>query len=43
MNERTEYIHQKGFDMGGTTEYVNAANEYKRIKVGVKNLDDATL
>ena len=42
---RKEEIHAKGFDMNGYRNYstVNAETDYKRIKVGVKNLDDAVL
>jgi hypothetical protein len=39
LNERNEKIHEKGFDMIDPTP----ATEYKRIKVGVKQLDDAVL
>ena len=42
---RNEEIHSKGFDM--TNNYQNYAvadgTDFKRIKVGVKSLDDATL
>ena len=42
---RNEEIHAKGFDMTGYRNYsaIGAENEYKRIKVGVKSLDDAVL
>ena len=43
---RNEEIHAKGFDMTGRySNYsaIGADNEYKRIKVGVKSLDDAVL
>jgi len=34
---RTEFIHEKGFDM------VNNNAEFKKVKVGLKTLEDATL
>jgi hypothetical protein len=48
---RSEEIHAKGFDMTSNLKSVSFANmspeqveaEYKRIKVGVKTLDDAVL
>ena len=43
---RNEEIHAKGFDMTGrygNYSAIGADNEYKRIKVGVKSLDDAVL
>ena len=43
---RKETIYSKGFDMvsgGRLVEYRTLDNEYKKIKVGVKNLDDAVL
>ncbi len=43
---RSEVIHAKGFNMSDNSEkYYSEAvpTEYKRIKVGVKNLDDAVL
>ena len=42
---RAEQIHAKGFDMTGCCDYraIGAENEFKRIKVGVKQLDDAVL
>ena len=42
---RSEQIHAKGFDLvDGYQEYRTADfNEYKKIKVGVKQLDDAVL
>ena len=43
---RKETIYSKGFDMlrgGREIEYRTLDNEFKRIKVGVKNLDDAVL
>ena len=43
-NKRKETIYSKGFDMlGGTAEYRTADNTYKKIKIGVKSLDDAVL
>ena len=41
---RNEEIHAKGFDMSGSYNYsALGPDEYKRIKVGVKQLDDAVL
>ena len=43
---RRDTIYSKGFDMtrgGRILEYRTANSEYKKIKVGVKNLDDAIL
>ena len=43
---RKETIYSKGFDMlngGRMIEYRTLDNEFKKIKVGVKNLDDAVL
>ena len=42
---RDELIHEKGFNMNSFREYTTIDNEaeYKRIKVGVKQLDDAVL
>ena len=44
---RSEVIHQKGFNLHDTNRYSAAYSpsetEFKRIKVGVKNLDDAVL
>ena len=45
-SERKQNIHDKGFDM--TSQYIQIPsgieqNSYKRIKVGVKQLDDAIL
>ena len=42
---RAEQIHAKGFDMTGCCDYraIGGENEFKRIKVGVKQLDDAVL
>jgi len=43
---RNEIIHAKGFNMNNNSnEYYSDAipTEYKKIKVGVKNLDDAVL
>jgi hypothetical protein len=40
--ERKEIIHAKGFDMNNS-RLENIPNEYKRIKVGVKSLEDAVL
>ena len=42
---RAEQIHAKGFDMTGCCDYraIGAENEFKRIRVGVKQLDDAVL
>jgi hypothetical protein len=43
---RNDIIHAKGFNMqSNTSEYYSDAipTEYKKIKVGVKNLDDAVL
>ena len=43
--DRNEQIHAKGFDMTGVQNYsaIGYDNEFKRIKVGVKQLDDAVL
>ena len=39
-----DLIHQKGFDISsGYQSYAVAPQEYRKIKVGVKNLDDAIL
>ena len=35
---RNDFIHEKGFDMVS-----EVSTDYKKIKVGVKNLEDATL
>ena len=41
---RNDEIHSKGFNMNTFRDYSTAdASEYKRIKVGVKNLDDAII
>ena len=43
---RKETIYSKGFDMlrgGREIELRTLDNEFKKIKVGVKNLDDAVL
>ena len=43
---RKETIYSKGFDMtrgGRLIDYRSLDNEYKKIKVGMKNLDDAVL
>lgn len=41
---RNDEIHSKGFNMNTFRDYSTAdASEYKRIKVGVKNLDDAVI
>ena len=43
---RSEEVHSKGFDLfGNTYSYKNIEDplEYRKIKVGVKNLDDAIL
>jgi hypothetical protein len=43
---RSEQVHAKGFDMTGAVNYsaiTGTDNEFKRIKVGVKSLDDAVL
>ena len=42
---RNEYIHSRGFDIGSSFEQYRTAdiNEYKKIKVGVKQLEDAVL
>ena len=43
---RKETIYSKGFDMlrgGREIEFRTVDNEFKKIKVGVKNLDDAVL
>lgn len=45
-SSRKETIYSKGFDMisnGRIVEYRTADNEFKKIKVGVKQLDDAIL
>ena len=45
IKTRNEEIHDKGFDIaGGCKDYsVADGSEFKRIKVGVKQLDDAVL
>lgn len=42
---RSEQIHAKGFDMTSNVNYsaIGADTAFKRIKVGVKQLDDAVL
>ena len=43
---RKETIYSKGFDMihgGRDIEFRTLDNEFKKIKVGMKNLDDAVL
>lgn len=42
---RKETIYSKGFDMlsGRSIDYRTVGNEFKKIKVGVKTLDDAVL
>ena len=43
---RKDTIYSKGFDMlrsGREIEYRTLNNEFKKIKVGVKSLDDAVL
>ena len=42
---RNEIIHAKGFNMNDGSGYYSDAvpAEYRKIKVGVKNLDDAVL
>ena len=43
---RSEAIHEKGFDLFGTQytlQDVDGPLDYRKIKVGVKNLDDAVL
>ena len=43
---RKDVIFSKGFDMingGRNIKYRTVTNEFKKIKVGVKNLDDATV
>ena len=40
---RNDQIHNKGFDMYGLRRDIDAPVDYNRIKVGVKNLDDAVL
>ena len=42
---RNEVIHAKGFNMNSGSGYYSDAvpAEYRKIKVGVKNLDDAVL
>jgi hypothetical protein len=43
---RSDVIHAKGFNMHNYTynnQYTPSETEFKRIKVGVKNLDDAVL
>ena len=44
-DKRKETIYSKGFNMlqGNAINYRTVDNTYKRIKVGVKNLDDAVL
>ena len=45
LETRNDQIHKKGFAMGGYQSYsvIDPEVEYKRIKVGVKQLDDAVL
>lgn len=45
LQKRRETIYSKGFDMqrGRDVEYRSLNNEYKKIKVGMKSLDDAVL
>lgn len=46
MNERAKEIHDKGFNMleRSVSEYRNSENlDFSKIKVGVKNLEDAIL
>ena len=42
---RNDLIHAKGFNMSGPVNYnaIDSENEFKRIKVGVKQLEDAVL
>ena len=41
---REDIIHAKGFNMISNDYYDNTIpNEYKKIKVGVKSLEDAVL
>ena len=46
---RSEEIHNKGFDLFGNTYSLQEIDQledplaYRKIKVGVKNLDDAVL
>ena len=40
---RSELIHEKGFDLFDSTAYTEDPLNYRKIKVGVKNLDDAIL
>ena len=43
---REEMIHAKGFDISGNERQyrcIDGVEEYKKIKVGVKTLDDAIL
>jgi hypothetical protein len=40
---RSDIIHNKGFNMSDTSYSDKVPEEYRKIKVGVKNLEDATL
>ena len=45
--DRSAEIHSKGFDLYGNNKFslqdLDGPLDYRKIKVGVKNLDDATL
>lgn len=43
VTSRSDLIHAKGFAMGRESLYSQQNPDYSRIKVGVKNLDDAVL
>ena len=44
MGDRNEQIHAKGFDMNSYRDYTTLNNlDFKKIKVGVTQLDDAVL
>lgn len=43
IENRNKIIHAKGFNINDTTYNENVPTEYRKIKVGVKNLEDATL
>ena len=40
---RKEQIHSKGFDMNNRYQDYSTVSDYKKIKVGVKQLEDAIL
>ena len=41
--KRKQEIHEKGFDLSGSYDGTSLVNNYKKIKVGVKTLEDAIL